>query len=457
MDRFEEQFKHTFDQLDPDEQQKDRIWRNVQSQMTHEKRRYSFAHTAAACVCTLAICVVMGVGVNAATGGTFFESLKTFIGMPQQQQKVATESAALGTRESGVYADPLVACSDEYIIYANERGLMVYGRAEQQILAAVDLQALDCNYFNADSISTHVMMKDNVLYIFNEYQDKNTREVYSYNLAQAGDEDALGYIDDAEEIAQIKGEWQAYSNIYSDTFDTFEIAQTQWNGSSDLHYSKDSIKWTDSKGVSHISCLVVHTDGTYELYTAGTDDTTDVQTETLNVETTTGSASSSELPKFTYSGDDAILKTLCSYMYEQYSSLYLSDGAVYIPAPVVCKTYTDGDEVTVFANLWSFTYQKNGNTLDCESGGEQPSRLTLKSDGNGGYTVIEQLSAGDGEEYDSDIQAFCEGYSISASDFVSEGQDYDTIRKELIKMYVDDNNLDIKYYKDYGWDPVELN
>ena len=30
------------------------------------------------------------------------------------------------------------------------------------------------------------------------------------------------------------------------------------------------------------------------------------------------------------------------------------------------------------------------------------------------------------------------------------------ISKELVKMYVDNNQLDIKYIKDYGWDPIPL-
>lgn len=84
--------------------------------------------------------------------------------------------------ENPMYADPLVACSDEYIVFANERGLMIYGREEQVVLAALDLQALDCNYFNADTVMTHVMMQDNLLYIYNEYKEKNTTEAYTYDL-----------------------------------------------------------------------------------------------------------------------------------------------------------------------------------------------------------------------------------------------------------------------------------
>ena len=29
-------------------------------------------------------------------------------------------------------------------------------------------------------------------------------------------------------------------------------------------------------------------------------------------------------------------------------------------------------------------------------------------------------------------------------------------RKEYIKMYIEQNSLDVKYYKDSGWDPVKV-
>ena len=32
----------------------------------------------------------------------------------------------------------------------------------------------------------------------------------------------------------------------------------------------------------------------------------------------------------------------------------------------------------------------------------------------------------------------------------------ESIRTTLIRMYVQDNDLNIKYYKDYGWDPVPV-
>ena len=194
-------------------------------------------------------------------------------------------------------------------------------------------------------------------------------------------------------------------------------------------------------------------DGTYQLYTCSLKDRTDGKTETLALHQTEDTRETQKLPAFAYTGNDKIMKTLCDYMCSQD---YGYSGEVYIPAPVVYKTVEEDDGVVVFANLWSFTYNPNGNTLDCEGGGEQPSRLKLKPDKKGGYTVQEHLEAGDGAEYQKDIEAFCNGYPVSVSKFTEEGKNYEKIRKELVKMYVDDHGLDFKYYKDYGWDPVSL-
>ena len=182
---------------------------------------------------------------------------------------------------------------------------------------------------------------------------------------------------------------------------------------------------------------------------------TDVKTEVLNLNVSEDATQQEELPAFAYTGDDTILKTICDYMCSEDQG-YDTEDAVYIPAPVIYATVTKGDEVIVFANLWSYVYKQNGNALDCEAGGSQPSRLKLQSDGNGGYTIKEHLTAGDGEEYAKDIKEFCKGYQVSPEKFMQSGNNSEEIRKALVKMYVDNNQLDIKYIKDYGWDPIPL-
>lgn len=455
-EKFDEQLKHTIEQIGPDEKRTDAIWRGVQAKAQQKEKKFPVFRVAAAGMCVLALCVATGAGVNAATDGAFFESLRAFVGMPEQQKKVADEGITAGRRESNVYADPLVACSDEYIVFANERGLMIYGREEQAVLAALDLQALDCNYFNADTVMTHVMMQDQLLYIFNEYKDKDTKDAYTYDLALVGQEQALSHVDDANEIAKIQKCWKAYAKEHcKDTFDTVPAAQGEWSESRDLRYSEECITWMDDRNVEWNSSLLTYDDGTYKLYTYAVDDPTEIKTEVLNLNVSEDVTQQEGLPAFTYTGEDTILKTICDDMCSTDQG-YDTEDAVYIPAPVIYATVTRGDEITVFANLWSFVYKQNGNTLDCEAGGEQPSRLKLKADGNGGYTIKEHLIAGDGEEYVKDIKEFCKGYQVSPEKFMQSGNNSEEIRKALVKMYVDNNQLDIKYIKDYGWDPITL-
>ena len=165
------------------------------------------------------------------------------------------------------------------------------------------------------------------------------------------------------------------------------------------------------------------------------------------------------LPAFSYSGDDAIMATLCEYLNQlDAQNMYAHEAnSVYIPTPVIYGTEKSGDDIYVFCDLWSFWYYRNGNTLECESGGSAPARLLLHpdSDAASGYEVIEDLRTGDGSEYAAGIKKFCEGFPGMADRyFHSEKSDTDDIRTELIRMYVQYNDLDIKYYKDYGWDPV---
>ena len=119
-EKMDEQLKlameHTIEQIGPDEEQTDAIWRGVQAKAQQKEKKFPVFRVAAAGMCVLALCVATGAGVNAATDGAFFDSVRAFVGMPEQQKKVADEGIMTGRRDSNVYADPLVACSDEYMI-----------------------------------------------------------------------------------------------------------------------------------------------------------------------------------------------------------------------------------------------------------------------------------------------------------------------------------------------------
>ncbi len=87
-----------------------------------------------------------------------------------------------------------------------------------------------------------------------------------------------------------------------------------------------------------------------------------------------------------------------------------------------------------------------------------PACIHLKKE-NGDWQVVQVERTGDGAYYQSGIEKFCEGYPEIARkffDFDTNEKRREQIRKKLVKQYVKDNGLDIRYYHDFGWDPVEL-
>ena len=260
---WEEKITHTLDQIEPSQQQTHQMWTAIlQSKTKKEPKKFPVFRFTAVGMCILVLSVGTGIGVNAATDGALFSSLRSFVSQPEQQKKVASE----GLKKSSfteVYAPPLVGCSDAYIIFANERGLMIYGRNQEKLLAALDLQALDCNYFNADTVMTHIMMEDDMLYMYNEYKDETkTSQVYRYDLTKAGQENALSMVDDATEIETIQKKWNKFAANRKDTFDSIPLAQGEWNGSEKLKYSEESLVWTDQNGDKQLSCMLTLADGT---------------------------------------------------------------------------------------------------------------------------------------------------------------------------------------------------
>ena len=136
----------------------------------------------------IAVCLLTGVGVNAATDGALLDSIREFCGLPVQQKKAADEGLKL---KNEVYAPELAGCSEKYVVFANERALIVYGRQEKKLLAALDLQAMDCNYFNTDSIHTRVLLQKDTIYIFNEKKEQQPTQMYVYDLKKTDVSSAL--------------------------------------------------------------------------------------------------------------------------------------------------------------------------------------------------------------------------------------------------------------------------
>lgn len=514
----------------------------VQSQLFAARKRMKKQFSASKAA-VLILCLVFSVGfggiaADAASGGRttavireVSEKIQSSIHrlMSDEDKQLADETVALPIQ---VFASDLVGIDEHYILLANERGLLIYDRSREEITAVLDLQQMECNYLNANSIATRIFMDTGKIYLFNEtgieqragkmISDSLPESAYICDLSMLSAQTALEspeaanseqnlnanstsgeipdkdgyltYITDTKEIRAIYDLWSNYAKTrISDTFDSFygsDFLDQDNEKFNDMSYSRNSLSWTDKSGRNMLSCLVAYGNSDYELYTKNADGTLTCEKLDLTVkvnadnndanhsndhsdQTIDGQISgdqsgstaetSDALPAFSYTGDDAVLATICAYMMESdegqgyYRS---SEASVYIPAPVIYDVKQKDDDLMVFCNLWSFIYYRNGNTLECESGGEAPARLRLHPDSNapGGYQVIEDLRTGDGSEYAKGIKEFCKGYPGMARKYFNyEGTEREDSRTALIHMYVQDNGLDIKYYKDYGWDPVPVN
>ena len=517
----------------------DRNESTVQSQLfaarKRMKKQFSTTKAAALILCLVATLGFGGIAADAASGGrtaTVIHEVTEKIQasfhrlLSDEDKQIANETVTLPIQ---VYASDLVGVDEHYILLANERGLLIYDRSRGEITAVLDLQQMECNYLNANSIATRIFMDGDKLYLFNETgieqragkmeSDSLPEFAYICDLsmlsAQTAPEDTavadgeqnlntdltsgealddVGYLTcttDKKEIHAIYDLWLDYAKTHiHDTFDSFygsDFLDQDNEKFNDMSYSRNSLSWIDNSGKNMLSCLVVYGNTDYELYTKSTDGT--LLSEKLEVTVVSNNESvalsgdegqtmdgqpqgdgagntmetSALLPAFSYTGDDAVLATVCAYMMESDESqgyYRSSEASVYIPAPVIYGVKQKDDDLMVFCNLWSFIYYQNGNTLECESGGESPARLRLHPDADapGGYQVIEDIRTGDGSEYAKGIKEFCKGYpGMARKYFDYEGTEREEARTALIRMYVKDNDLDIKYYKDYGWDPVPVN
>ena len=484
QEMWEEDLKQAIHQITPDAQQKEQMWDRLQHTISENgtqkqttevtpwrpRSRKTLA-AAFAGTCVIAVCLVTGVGVNAATDGALFQSIREFCGLPAQQKKAADEGLQL---KNEVYAPELTGCSAKYVGFANERALMVYGRQEKKLLAALDLQALDCNYFNTDRVHTRVLLKGEQIYLFNEKNGQQPAQMYVYDLGKTDTSDALSMTEDVHELETIYQEWKTFSkDNMLETFSNMADGD-YWNrlidagkdGKETGTYSQQCIVWTDEEDSQYRSALVIIGGNDYELYSCPVDDIEKISKEKLLVQTyseemhteASSETSPQDLPEFSYQGNDEVMKMVCDYMMQtkEEEGYDLENGNIYVPEPVIVKTVKEGKDLVVFGNFWSSTYYRNGNTLMSDSGGEVPARLRFTPDGNGGYAMKEKIVASDGADYEKSIRAFCKGYPVDPRKLMDSHDAWTKVRKEQLSNYVRQNQLDIEYYKDYGWDPVKL-
>ena len=136
-----------------------------------------------------------------------------------------------------------------------------------------------------------------------------------------------------------------------------------------------------------------------------------------------------------------------------------SYGRVWIPAYVIYGTVEKDGSLYAFGNFDSYAYYKIGNILEeCDTDGCL-ARLQLKKT-KSGYKVVDYQVPRDGAGWHEDVEKMTRdipgAWERFQQDEYKNGKLKKKARKELIQMYAEEHQLDIQYYKSYGWAPVKI-
>lgn len=397
---------------------------------------------------------------DAATDGTILHKIGEIINKTigkEAETQIVDQAGNVSEQNIEVYASDILYLDEELLMFGNMRGIIVYDLQKDDVLGTIDTQEIDCVYFDGDKKETCVYKEGDSIFVFNVEQKNITSSVYEYQWKQKGRMTLVRSIDKSESLKTFYQKWKKTQN-YVDTHDTFvqnDTVNSLFNCTDkncNCRYSKKSIVCNDKMSFLYMK------DKQYYLYTA-INNQTEFSKRELGLRYTNEEAiDKKELPEFTYNGEDAELYAIVEYMKKDARYVFEQEKSIWIPGYVIYDTIKKDGEVLVFGNFHWYTYHKIGNILESNSGGEYPACFHLKKVGDG-FEVVGVDKAGDAEEYTKGIKQFTKGYTGLYEKYMDWDYNESLIeeaKKEYIKMYISQNSLDVKYYKDFGWDSVKI-
>ena len=451
--------KDAFEKMKASDEQIDRIWENIEREMQQEPvekiRKFPVVKHMLRVAVFFIVIISSGVGIDAATSGELLSKLKEAIAVEQGDQSIVSVTENIQQRGIDVYAPDIEYIDDTYIVFGNQRGVTVYNHKKGKIAGTIDTQKIGCIYFNSDEHMTHVVKEENELILFNSKNQVPYGSYYKYSIEDNNMEYPVKENgEQKEELQKFYKLWESKQKGYSDTFEMFSEAAslneyvTEKNGS----YSCRSIQWRNKIGKQRISYLTVDENG-YFINTYN-DEKELIDKVELVLDNSEAQITEATLPTFVYTGTDTAIEAIWDYYHEDMIRS-IEDGEILIPAFIIAKKVEKEDELLVFGNFWTHGFVLNGKMLEVASGGDNPACFHLKPSENG-YEVISVEQAEDGSDFDESIKAFTKGYPGVYKKLMNGNAGREEAIREYLRMYVGSNQLDIQYYKEFGWDPVKI-
>ena len=165
--------------------------------------------------------------------------------------------------------------------------------------------------------------------------------------------------------------------------------------------------------------------------------------------------SGEELPVFEYSGDKKYFPEICEYLLED-AEKNLEQGDVTIPAiTFIDMDETDTNDIKVWGIFEQYAYNLEEKNLVMCSGAKTPGLFHLKKLEEGAE-VVKWDQREDGANADESLKAMCASKTGVYELFKQNENATEQNRTYFVRMYVEDNGLDIDTYQDPGQDPVKL-
>ena len=146
-----------------------------------------------------------------------------------------------------------------------------------------------------------------------------------------------------------------------------------------------------------------------------------------------------------------LIHTIGDYLVSEIAPYYLQ-GEVCVPTIQLVAA----NDTCVYGIFYVFWYNLSGDTLKTVSGGMHAGRMSLTSDnGKTAVTSFEQTVDGAGNEA-SAKRIFGNDYYEIYQNIYSNHENREAARRLQLREYIRRNNLDVRYYQDYGWPAVTL-
>ena len=229
------------------------------------------------------------------------------------------------------------------------------------------------------------------------------------------------------------------------------------NGGTIADYTVTGVQKTDAThAVATISVRQMWEDGSF-------DETTDIEEHKLYMEKVNGQWLMCDFDEHKQDciryiannrKEQALRDAISDYLVVEIGPQY-RHGQLCIPTLMIVREEEETDRTLVWGDFWIFWYDISGDTLKTVSGGNHSGCMTLrKQNGKNMVTGFVQASDGAGNEA-STRRIFGDYYDIYQN--MHSNQDVrEAVRQEQLTEYVNRCNLDIHYYKDYGWEAVKL-